>query len=143
MKLKLGLVPGFFIKALAVPFMLGEAKYARGDWANQADPEKFCLDRLDSAMRHATDYLDGVTYDEDGQNNAAAAAWNFLVVLYYRATRVKTEGLIDEGRYFGRYAELREIKRSKPAPQVAGGPCGHPPTMCCPKCDRRGPVDTF
>lgn len=83
MKLKLGLIPGFFLKALALPLMLGEAKYARGDWANQDNPQQFIYDRSDSLFRHIADFQDGIHYDEDGQHNLAAAAWNALVILYY------------------------------------------------------------
>ena len=112
LKLELALVPGFFIKALAVPFMLGAAKYAPGDWANYLkDPIKrkeFADARMHSACRHLADFLDGTMYDEDGQHNLAAAAWNCLVVLFYM------HGGVADNLYNDTYiARLNEYKQRK------------------------------
>jgi Domain of unknown function (DUF5664) len=83
LKLNLRLVPGFFLEALAVPFMLGAAKYEEGNWRSHN-----CVDfpkaRTDSMLRHTVQYLNGEDFDEDGQSNLAAIAWNALVVLWYR-----------------------------------------------------------
>lgn len=108
MKLKLGLVPGFFVKALAVPFMLGAVKYQEGDWATH--DEAFVKDRVHSAARHWAAFLDGVVYDEDGQHNLAAAAWNMLVILWYR-NRLYEEPLYDK-RYPARLDELDRRKQT-------------------------------
>lgn len=86
LRLDLSLVPGFFIRALAAPFMVGAAKYARGDWktlvTTPEEADMTCRRRLTSLMNHLTLYLDGISYDSEGAHHLAAVAWNALYILF-------------------------------------------------------------
>lgn len=89
-RLDLSLIPGFFIRALAPCFMLGESKYARGDWKNacknKEQAEEAVNRRMTSLLNHLTSDLDGIEYDDEGPAHLAAVAWNALYILFLRAT---------------------------------------------------------
>lgn len=86
LRLDLSHVPGFFIRAVAAPFMLGEAKYSRGDWKNavkNAEEAKEAINRrTTSLLNHLTNYLDGNLYDVEGCHELACVAWNSLYILF-------------------------------------------------------------
>lgn len=87
-RLDLSHVPGFFVRALAAPFMIGAVKYSRGDWAasvKTADQAKEACDRrLGSLLNHLTTYMDGENYDVDGFHHLAAVAWGALYILFLK-----------------------------------------------------------
>lgn len=87
MRLRTGLVPGFFIRALAGPFTLGAAKYGDYSWRELLQDEgkarQFVSDRVDSMMNHFGEFLDGQMYDPEGPHHLAALAWNALMVLLF------------------------------------------------------------
>lgn len=76
------LLPTYAIKRLAQHFENGARKYADENWRKGIPLRRF----LDSALRHAFNYLEGQR-DED---HAAAAAWNILAL-------IETEEMIRRG----------------------------------------------
>lgn len=89
-KLDLSHIPGFFIRALASPFMLGAAKYGRGSWRSEIttgkQAEEACNRRLGSLLNHLTAYMDGEFYDGEGPAHLSAVAWNALYILWLKVT---------------------------------------------------------
>lgn len=101
MKLNLALIPGLFITALAPPFMLGVAKYAKGDWQGHllnGKADEFIESRTSSMLSHMTKYQNGEIYDEEGPHHLAAVAWNALCVLWYLFHHLGHE-LFDHDRF--------------------------------------------
>ncbi|HWT40363.1 MAG TPA: dATP/dGTP diphosphohydrolase domain-containing protein [Dongiaceae bacterium] len=89
-RLDLSLIPGFFIRALAAPFMIGAAKYARGDWRsaikNREEAQEAINRRTTSLLNHLAEHQDGTFYDDEGFAHLAAVAWNALYILWIQNT---------------------------------------------------------
>ena len=115
-KLDLSHVPGFFIRALAAPFMLGAAKYGRGSWRSEIttreQAEEACNRRLGSLLNHLTAYMDGEFYDAEGPAHLSAVAWNALYILYLKVT-FGGGSFVDEALLAAKLAEYEAKKGGK------------------------------
>ena len=121
------LLPARALRRLARHFEAGAVKYGDRNWEKGQPLSVY----LDSALRHATIYMEGKT-DED---HLIAAAWN-LLCLADTEERIK-EGLLPR--------ELRDLPGEKPAWEYHCQTCGSKtygdtgePWLCCPVCARHG-----
>lgn len=91
MRFPLQCINPYFIKALAIPCLIGNIKYGRKlglPFNIQELPidkeslEQFIDDRLGSLLRHCHKYMTGEFYDSEGAPHLSAIAWNALAILY-------------------------------------------------------------
>jgi hypothetical protein len=133
------LVPSEFVKALALPFMLGEAKYGKDSWKT-VDHDTFLSRRARSLKRHLKVFEDKLlslehdnllrpfnrqrymalelrnVLDDEGPHHLAAVAWNALAMLWHMD---KVSGIIEVSkvhteRTIGKYKNLLKFKDTVP-----------------------------
>ena len=84
------LLPPRVIKAIAIHFEKGAVKYGDRNWEKGIPVARF----IDSAMRHAFQFLQGV---DDGENHLISTIWNFACA-YETILRIQ-EGELPEELY--------------------------------------------
>lgn len=103
-KIRLELIPTYFIAALAKTFEYGASKYADHNWMNSINTEdhrQFQVDRYASAYRHLLEWkekaLENATMgdirdEESGLPALWMAAWNCLVLAFYDSCHQLSQG---------------------------------------------------
>ena len=101
-KPKVSLIPPEFLLALVEAFAEGEVKYGRDNWRSGAGLT--WSEVYDSAQRHMLSWLSGEDIDPTSNtSHLSKAAWNLLVLEYYRG-RPALFGVMDD-----RYKTLEKI----------------------------------
>lgn len=90
MKPRYDLIPPFALKRIAERFSLGAAKYGDNNWMKGVNDREFILDRLNHAVEHLYNVINGIHHPVDSNDDdLAAVILNCIFAMAYEETRDK------------------------------------------------------